>query len=106
MNPEEWGPPVWTLFHTYAAAYPIRPTAADMQAARTFFEDEFPKHLPCGPCLQKYHNLVRGYQKLCRHHLASRDAVFEWTVNVHNTVNMLLKKPLFRLGEARRKYRV
>lgn len=106
MDPAHWGPLVWTLFHTYAATYPSNPTAADIKAAQTYFQDEFPKRLPCGTCLKKYHNLVRGYQKLSACHLKSREALFEWTFVVHNTVNMLLKKPLFDLDDARRKYRV
>jgi hypothetical protein len=106
MDPAHWGPLAWTLFHTYAATYPVRPTTADVKAARTYFQDEFPTHLPCGTCLKKYHNLVRGYQNLTPAHLKSRETLFEWTFAVHNTVNMLLKKPLFDLDDARRKYKV
>jgi len=107
MTPEQWGPLVWTLFHTYAKTYPVNnPTSADIQAARTYFQDEFPRQLPCETCLHKYRNLVCGYQKLSKTHLQSRDALFEWTVVVHNTVNMLLKKPQFDLEEARRKYKL
>lgn len=105
MTPEQWGPLAWTLFHTYASTYPVKnPTTADVQAALKYYQDEFLTHLPCEACLHKYRNVIRGYQKLTSEHLKSRDALFEWTVVVHNTVNMLLKKPLFDLDDARRKY--
>ena len=106
MDPAAWGPPIWDAFHRHAARYPVRPGPADRHRARRWFTERT-LALPCGACASKYQNLLRSEDHgLAARHLRSRRALFEWTVSLHNVVNMLLRKPLYSFEDAAQKYGV
>lgn len=100
-NPaDEWGPPLWAQFHEYALQYPTTPTTEDMEAAHEWYV-AFEDIIPCDTCSTKYGQLMESQYMLTSHHLGSRTALFEWTVTLHNVVNMYLHKPLVSLQEAK-----
>jgi hypothetical protein len=103
MDPDSWGPRVWATFHSYAAKYPQHPDTISKTRAQQWYQQIVYK-LPCGECAKKYKTLFECVLPLTPVDLASRDALFEWTVRLHNTVNMLLHKPVFDLTDARRLY--
>lgn len=105
MDPSIWGPQLWKGFHEYAKKYPIKSGNARQKRAFTWYKN-FTRRLPCGECAFKYKSLFECTMPLTKEILSSRDALFAWTVSVHNVVNVLLKKPLFDLEDARTMYGV
>lgn len=103
MDPDSWGPRMWKVLHMYAVEYPAHPTALSKTQAKTWYHNMISK-LPCGECARKYEALIECAMPLTSNDLASRKALFEWTVKLHNMVNILLHKPVFDLKDARRLY--
>lgn len=86
MNPKVWGPPVWTALHLIALGYPSDPDGPTRDAYRAFFASVGPV-LPCAMCGDHYaDNLVALPIDSA---LASGGrALFDWTVALHNRVNV------------------
>jgi hypothetical protein len=87
----------------YAVKYPKKPTFVTKTYAKKWYASMV-AHLPCGECAKKYKALIECALPLTSDDLKSRDALFEWTVKLHNMVNVLLQKPVFELEDARRLY--
>lgn len=83
----------------YAIQYDPR-DAEDARAWYTAFADM----IPCETCRTKYRKILESQYALTPHALASARKLFEWTVTVHNAVNMFLRKRLVSLPEARQIY--
>jgi len=96
-TPEEWGPRLWHQFHAYALAY--NPQYIEPQTVRAWYAD-FADMIPCETCSTKYRSILKSRYALTRDNLTSNRALFEWTVTVHNAVNMFLGKRLVPLQEA------
>ncbi len=92
--PEVWGPSMWFMFHTVAATYPARPTPDDAANYAAFFASL--RHvLPCEGCRRGYAVMLETEPtRLTQRVFASREALFKWTVDVHNRVNAKLGKPV------------
>lgn len=86
-----WGPSVWYEFHAYARNPP-----SNQQAIETFYTVTIPAKIECAACLEKYMKLLRRYPIPSNVNL-----LFEWTVKIHNIVNLMLRKPLVDVEEAR-----
>jgi len=101
MLPEVWGRHLWFSIHFIAHDYPQQPSVEDIAAYRMFFENLW-KVIPCYKCGVNYR---RHLEELpIDGHLESRDALFAWTVELHNIVNKELGKPVMSLAEAKKKY--
>lgn len=93
--PPTWGPGLWRMMHLAALVYPVRPTEADRRATKTFFLSlQFV--IPCWGCRQGYIDLLNNKLPLTDAVLRSRDALFRWTVALHDAVNAKLGKPTGR----------
>ena len=87
FSPETWGPGVWFLLHTMAAAFPENPTADDRRKHMAFLVS-LPNVLPCAACRNGMASLVSaGPLKLTSAVLKDRFSFFRWTVDFHNAVN-------------------
>lgn len=96
LPPEQWGPPLWRTFHAYAVNHdPSIPT----KDVTRWFED-FATKIPCDSCRTKYLSILRSTYRLTPEITKSKKGLFEWTVTVHNAVNMFLRKPLVTPEEA------
>ena len=93
---DEWGPSVWSEFHHFAVSPP-----SDRQAIVTFYTSTIPSKIQCYACTEKYTRLLIKFP-------IPEDTVelFEWTVHIHNVVNLMLRKPLMSIDEARALYNV
>lgn len=93
-SPAVWGPHMWFMFHLVAATYPAAPTAADKANYAAFYKSL--RHvLPCVGCQQGYATIIGSEPtKLGARTFGTRDALFKWTVDVHNRVNAKLGKPV------------
>lgn len=89
--PGYWGNGTWRLLHLAALTYPCKPTEDERRQVRTFFLSlQFV--LPCYACRMGYAELLAGKLPLTTAALSSRDALFKWTVAIHNAVNAKLGK--------------
>jgi FAD-linked sulfhydryl oxidase len=94
FSPQLWGPSVWFTMHLVAATYPDDPTKEDKANYATFFKS-LQHVLPCYGCRKGYAAIIASEPtKLTSRVFASRQALFKWTVDVHNRVNAKLKKPV------------
>lgn len=95
----EWGPSLWNEFHQRAVEYPAMPTQEDKDATYQWYID-FEHMIPCETCRTKYNELMDSYYRLESRHLERRTRLFEWTVMLHNVVNVYLHKPVMSVLEA------
>ena len=102
-DPDAWGPHTWRAIHHIALGYPERPGAVEAAAYRAFFRALGPV-LPCGTCAENFQRHLAREVPLTDAALAGRDALFAWTVALHNVVNRETGKRELPLAEARRLY--
>lgn len=87
-----WGPAKWAELHRWAMK-------GDLPTASRWL-DSFAASLPCGECKQHWLNLVRDNPP----DFGSNEALFDFTVGLHNMVNISLGKPQMTLDEAARRW--
>jgi hypothetical protein len=91
IPPHKWGAAAWTFIHYVAAGYPKRPTLQDADEYARFFSS-LEYVLPCKACRDHLHDHMRRNPP--NEALAGgRDALFAWTVRLHNIVNESLGRP-------------
>lgn len=95
---EVWGRDVWRIFHGFLFKYPREPTQEDKARWLTFILN-LPFYLPCGECSV---NLVQEMQALppTEEVMANTDSLAHWGVELHNSVNKRLNKPLITFKDA------
>jgi len=98
-----WGHHYWFVIHVTATKYPDNPSHEDKHAYREFYGNLW-RFLPCKMCANHYQE--HWHEMPIDPHLASRAALFEWTVKLHNAVNLSLGKPAMPLADAVAHYRV
>ena len=91
-----WGPHTWKALHYVALGYPDNPGPQDVENYRTFF-GVLGYTLPCKMCTGHYYEHLKNLPI----DLTSREALFAWTVNLHNTVNRSLGKRELTVDEAK-----
>lgn len=82
----------WKLLHDYALSYPDEPTIHDIHAAHAWFVN-WTNGIPqygC-PCKRRFNDIVINRPIV----LTSRSAFYQWSVDVHNDVNVKLGKPVW-----------
>jgi hypothetical protein len=89
---------MWKSIHFIAAEYMDNPTSKDRQTYKSFFES-LGKVLPCYKCSVNY---KKHYETIpIDKYLSGPEALFEWTVMLHNAVNADLGKEHMPLSLAR-----
>jgi hypothetical protein len=73
-----------------ALSYPSNPNYAQKRAAKEFYES-MAELIPCPMCREHYKEHLKKLP--LSPHLDRRDDLFRWTVQLHNEVNIMLKKP-------------
>ena len=97
LPPESWGPFFWHTIHIAALGYPSKPSYAQKNAAKDFFES-LKFLIPCPVCRDHYSKYMEILPLIP--HLDSRDDLFKWTVLLHNEVNKMLNKPEYTQAQA------
>ena len=85
FEPEIWGPKAWFFLESVAMAYSTDPTYEEKKAADNFFTS-LKYMIPCEKCRNNYEKHLKIYP-LTDKVLSSRDNLFMWIVNIHNSVN-------------------
>lgn len=93
-----WGKHFWYTIHFIALSYPENPSALDKNDYRFFYNTLY-KVLPCTLCAENYKKHL-GEIPLTTDTFKNNKTLFDWTVNMHNLVNLELKKRTWTLTEA------
>ena len=93
----QWGPHIWRSIHYIALGYV--PSDDNREIYKAFYTTLW-RLLPCAMCARHYQsNLLKVPDiSTC---LDSKDALFGWTVELHNVVNASLNKRRMSLRRAR-----
>jgi hypothetical protein len=97
-NINEWGPYAWYKFHEKAMNYPANPSIYDINNILNFYHATFLRYVTCESCRQHYEKLIIDNPVKTR----SRATLFMWTVDIHNIVNIKLRKKQMGYNEAYR----
>ena len=98
VSPDVWGPPMWRFLHLAALGYPEEAAPEDAERYARFFE-ALGGVLPCPSCAANYQTHLA--QLPVRPFLGGRDALFDWTVRLHNMVNAESGKSPVTVEQAR-----
>jgi hypothetical protein len=85
ITPQVWGEDAWRVMHVVALGFPESPTEADRKNYTEFYE-ALTNVLPCTRCREGYREI---YARIPIR-TDDTDALFQWTVDVHNAVNRKL----------------
>jgi hypothetical protein len=97
IDPNWWGPSLWTSIHYIALGYPETPTAKDAATYREFFA-AIGNVLPC-KCAVNYKRHFETDMPVDPF-LGGRRDLFAWTIKMHNLVNAESGKPTWNADEA------
>src|SRR5271170_8409613 len=91
-RPDIWrlkGPAMWTELHQWSLR-------ADLEVGMNWLK-QYSIRIPCGDCRRHWHQYLKDNPA----DFSSRQALFAWTVLVHNAVNRRLGKSAISLETAR-----
>lgn len=87
ISPRKWGSCAWTFLHYVALGYPAEGPSTTAIREYYVFLDSLGDVLPCQACRTNYreHFLATPPNEALSR---GRDALFDWTVSMHNKVNV------------------
>ena len=103
-SPSIFGPPLWFNLHIMAINYAITPSI-DEQEQMYLFLSNLPAIIPCKKCKTNLSIFLFHNRAKMRQHVASRNALFEFILQMHNNVNSRLNKPQWSLIKAIEHYK-
>ena len=80
-----WGPHAWFFLETVCMGYPTDPSYEEKKQAENFFK-ALQFMIPCEKCRNHYKKHLKKYP-LNGEVLSSRDNLFMWIVDIHNSVH-------------------
>ena len=95
LSPLVWGREAWHFIHAVAITYPVNPTQEDVREYHQFFES-LGRVLPCEICASHFKEKIKDNPPK----LGSRRELFQWSVDIHNTVNKEHGKRVYTYEEA------
>jgi hypothetical protein len=99
VDPERWGPGLWTFLHYLACSCPDRPGVAYQQACRQFF-NALKVLLPCVTCRQHYTQLTDSHPL----NVSSAASLQEFVLFLHNQVNLSAGCPTWTMEQVVQAY--
>lgn len=99
IAPAYWGPHVWAAIHLICLGAPESFTGSDTSGYRAFFTN-LASILPCEACRE---HLRQNLKETSIEAALSggRESLFKWSVQLHNTVNGQLGKPILPYDQAK-----
>jgi hypothetical protein len=82
LSPEVWGREAWHFIHLVALTYPPQPSEQQKKEYLLFFES-LGNTLPCEICAAHYREKIKNTPPKLENH----NELFNWTVDIHNSVN-------------------
>lgn len=89
LAPEVWGPHFWFVLHSFAIAYPIKPTETSKKKAYDFVHS-FAWGIPDSNSARNFHRILEAYP--VAPYLDSRESFMKWCHFIHNIVNRSIGK--------------
>lgn len=86
-SPKIWGKEGWHFIHMVALNYPFNPDEETKSKYSEFFHS-LKYVLPCEVCSNNWANKIKENPP----NLKNREELFNWTVDMHNSVNLSNKK--------------
>jgi len=102
-EPFVWGPGMWHSLHIMAVNFPVSPDEARKQHCAKFLE-ALPYMLPCGECGRHLQDKMKEVPGIAAISCASRAALNNFMVGMHNHVNKQLGKKVWTTAEAANRY--
>ena len=97
IDPHCWGESGWTMFHAPALSAPVNLSELpDEQTRLRDFYTHYGKGLPCTSCRGHYADGIQAMPPP----VDDRTALIEWTIEVHNRVNVATGKARMDPDEA------
>ena len=90
MKSAIWGPHGWDFFHVMALHYPNEPNDTDKNNMINFIK-YFCEILPCEECCDNFKVILEEFP--VNNYIDSRKKLFNWTIFIHNKVNVNIGKP-------------
>lgn len=100
LDRESLGRHTWSLLHTMAASYPLRPTSEEKANMKEFIR-LFSILYPCSYCAKEFREDLKDLPPK----LDSRKALSLWFCQIHNKVNEKLNKPQFDCSKVDERWR-
>lgn len=101
IKPKIWGPHGWKFMHYVSLGYPDKPSESDKMNYKQFYYS-LQNILPCEKCAQNYMKNIT--ENPIDNHLANRDSLVKWVIDIHNQVNKELGKKEYDYNEASQLY--
>ncbi len=95
ISPKFWGSQTWHFIHTVALNYPDKPTEEDKKKYLSFFKS-IGNTLPCELCAENFRKKMKKHPP----NLNGKEELFNWTVDIHNSVNKENGKKLYTYEDA------
>ncbi|KAI8323509.1 hypothetical protein GQ54DRAFT_258032 [Martensiomyces pterosporus] len=89
----------WYLLHVMASRYPEDPTKDETKAMESFLF-LLSRLYPCGDCAHHFQQHLKKHPP----QVSSRDELEQYLCKMHNTVNKVLKKPIYNCTEVHEAY--
>ena len=93
-----WQPLTWNIFHIIALNY----NEIYRDQYISFFE-AFKVIIPCSICKNHYNNNLNNSNLSIENNI-NKDRIFNWTIDLHNSVNKMNHKKIWSYDEARNYY--
>lgn len=97
INPNIWGPSGWKFLHYVSLGYPDNPSDRDKNNYKNFFYS-LSNVIPCQKCSNNFKKNLNDYP--IDNSLNNRESLSKWLIDVHNSVNQELNKPILDYGTA------
>lgn len=101
-DPNFWGPALWNSLHTMTFHYPDQPSETDQRHYSEFFHS-LQHVLPCENCRQHFGRALTQTHPL-QPALKNQETLTRWLVDLHNSVNVRLGKPVVSYESVKEKY--
>jgi hypothetical protein len=105
ITPQVWGEDLWRCIHVVALGYPLSGADADerQRAGYRAFYTSLRDVLPCSHCREEFGRLLGAYD-IDAALDGGKEALFQWTVDVHNAAARRMGKPEMSALFVRRSY--
>lgn len=93
VSPKKWGNDYWSFLHILSKKYPINPSKTDITMIKKIIYG-LSYVLPCKTCSK---HLIKNMEKnkLSSKDISSNKYLINWFIDLHNIVNIMLKKNNF-----------
>jgi len=100
IDPNLWGPSLWTFLHYLTLAYPDNPTEEEQERMYDFLAS-LQIVIPCQKCRINFKSYLNEMNSDV---LSTKNTLVRWLFNVHNLVNKNTGKPQFSYDDFIKKY--